>query len=169
MQLKLDNRFKKNVAGLFGKYTFEVGVLQDKQYFKPKRGVTGLQGQEIINQYAGGPVRQATRRPSGKTVAEVSSRLRTNLGFNYLTEPFKKRSSDIVKFTDEFFNLAFGRSQKKRAENLLQAVVRNPILRGDYGNNSPLRVKIKGFNRFMIDTGQLFKNLKARCNVRGGK
>ena len=73
-----------------------------------------------------------------------------------------------MKFTDAFFKLAFGASEKKRAENLLQACVRNPIRAGEYGPNSPLTVLIKGFDRAMIDTGQLFKAIKARCTVRGG-
>jgi hypothetical protein len=169
MQLKLDKKFLKNVKGKFGKYNFEVGVLDDKPYRKPKRGVSGLKGQEIINIYAGGPVRQATRQPSNVTVAEVSKRNRENLGLNYLTEPFRQKTSEIIKFTNEFFKLAFGRSQPKRATNLLQAVVRNPILRGDYGNNSALTQKIKGFDRKMIDTAQLFKALKAKLTIRGGR
>ncbi len=169
MQLKLDKRFKKNVQGRFGKYNFAVGILEDKPHREPKRGVPGLQGQEIINLYAGGPVRQATRKDSGVSISEVSRRVRAHIGFNYLTEPFKRRSEDIIKFTDAFFKLAFGRSQAKRAVNLLQACVRNPILRRDYGANSPLTQKIKGFDRFMIDTGQLFKNIKASVVVKGGR
>jgi hypothetical protein len=47
-------------------------------------------------------------------------------------------------------------------ENLAQAIIRNPILRGDYGSNSALTRKIKGFDRFMFDTGQLFQSIKAK-------
>lgn len=166
MRLILDRRFKKKLEGMFGKYEFQVGVLQDKPHRLAKRGVPGLKGQEIINSYAGGPVRQASRTPSGKSIAEVSEANRLRLGFNYLKEPFKEKSSDIIKFTNEFFKVVFGRSQKRRAENLLQAVVRNPILRGDYGSNSPLTRRIKGFDRKMIDTAQLFKNIKAICKVK---
>lgn len=167
MQLVLDKRFKKNVEGLFGKYDFQVGVLDDKDHKKPKVGVRGLKGQEIINVYAGGPVRQATRQSSGKSISEVSKSLREHLGFNYLVDPFKKRSSDIIKFSNEFFKLVFGRSQKRRCENLLQAIVRNPMLRGDYGPNSPKTKAIKGFDRKTIDTAQLFKAIKAKCTVHG--
>jgi hypothetical protein len=101
------------------------------------------------------------------SISQVSKENRERLGFNYLQRPFKDRSSEIVKFTREFFKLAFGKSEKKRAENLLQAVVRNPMLRGDYGPNAPLTKKIKGFDRAMIDTAQLFKAIKAVCKVRG--
>jgi hypothetical protein len=93
--------------------------------------------------------------------------MRARLGFNYLSKPFSKRSSDIIKFSNEFFKLAFGRTQKQRAVNLLQAIVRNPILRGEYKTESPLTQVIKGFSRPMIDTAQLFKALRARCDERG--
>ncbi len=167
MIIKLDERFKKNVKGRFGKYKFEVGVLDDSTYKLPKVGVRGQKGQDVLTTYAGGPVRMKSSKDSGKQVSDISKANRDRLGFNYLTEPFKKRTSDIIKFTNEFFKLAFGRTEKRRCENLLQAIVRNPILRGDYGRNTPLTQKIKGFDRKMIDTAQLFKALKAVCKVAG--
>jgi hypothetical protein len=168
MKIQLDKRFKKNVAGRFGKYSFEVGVLQDKPHRDALTGARGLKGADVLSAYAGGPIRKASRSQSSASIAEVSASLRENLGVNYLVEPFKKKSSDLVKFSNEFFKLAFGRSEKRRCENLLQAIVRNPILRGDYGTNSELTQKIKGFDRKGIDTAQLFKNIKAVCKVKGG-
>ena len=167
MEIRIDKRFKKNVAGVFGQYDFEVGVLDDAQYKKPMRGERGRKGQDVLSSYAGGPVRKKSRLKTDVRISDVSRANRERLGFNYLSEPFKKRTSDIVRFTNEFFKLAFGRTEKKRAENLLQAIVRNPILRGDYGSNSSLTKTIKGFDRYMIDTAQLFKALKARVNKRG--
>lgn len=167
MDIKLDSRFQKRVKGMFGKYEFEVGILQDASYKNPKRGKRGMKGADIITNFAGGPVRRKSRTDSGQTIADVSAANRKRMGFNYLTEPFKKNNSDIVKFSRVFFDLVFGRSQKKRAENLLQAIVRNPILRGDYGPNAPLTKKIKGFDRAMIDTAQLFKAIQAACKVKG--
>lgn len=167
MKIELDRRFKKKAQGLFGKYEFEVGVLNDKPHREPMRGERGLKGADVIGKYAGGSVRKASRKPSGMSVAEVSAANRDRLGFNYLTEPFEKKNSDIIKFSNEFFKLVFGRSQKKRCENLLQAIVRNPILRGDYGGNSALTQKIKGFNRGMIDTAQLFKAIRAVVKIKG--
>ncbi len=167
MKIQLDKRWKKNVAGRFGKYTFEVGVLDDGPHRNAKRGARGMGGKDVLSEYAGGPIRKAGR-DSSQSISEVSKSFREGLGVNYLTEPFKKKSSDIVKFSNEFFKLAFGRSEKRRAENLLQAIVRNPILRGDYGNNSALTQAIKGFDRKGIDTAQLFKALKAKCTIKGG-
>lgn len=169
MEIKLDKRFAKNVKGLFGKYQFEVGVLEDSPHRDALKGKPGLKGADVITTYAGGPVRKASRKSSGKSVAEVSASLRKHLGYNYLTKPFEDKSSDIVKFSQEFFKLVFGKSQKKRCENLLQAIVRNPILRGEVGKQSPVTTIIKGFDRPSIDTAQLFKSITARVITKGRK
>lgn len=167
MKLKLDKRFKKNIAGRFGKYEFEVGILEDKPYRKPMRGEPGLKGKDVLSNFAGGPVRKASRKASDIMISEVSKENRERLGFNYLSKPFENKSSDIMKFTAAFFDYAFGRTEQRRLTNLLQAIVRNPILKRDYGRNSELTQKIKGFDRYMIDTGQLFKNIKAKVTTVG--
>ncbi len=157
--IKIDKRFKKKVKGVFEKYEFQVGILNDGAH----RGA--LSRTRGLSSYAGGPVRKKSRI-STQSISEVSENLRKNTGIEYLTAPFRKKSSDITKFANEFIKLAIGKSEKKRVENLLQAVVRNPILRGDYGSNSKVTKIIKGFNRFMIDTGQLFKAIRAKAIVR---
>lgn len=165
MQIVLDKRFKKKVEGMFGKYNFEVGILEDSPHRDPKTGKRGLKGKDVLGNYAGGPIRKTSRKDSGQSVAQISAKNRERLGFNFYSKPFGKRSSEIIKFTNAFFKMVFGASESKRATNLLQAIVRNPILRGEYGGNSPITQKIKGFNRGMIDTAQLFKSIKARVKV----
>jgi len=166
MKLQLDKRFKKNLRGKFGRYTFDVGVLADGPHRQALRqGKSRKKGQSVVSSYAGGPVR-LTSRKSYQAISQVSKNLSKFLGFNYLTKPFQKKSSDLLKFTNQFFKMVFGRSDRKRVENLLQAVVRNPMLRGDYGSNSKKAQEIKGFNRLTIDTAQLFKAIKARVTVR---
>lgn len=169
MKITLAKDFGSRLKGRFGKYQFEVGIITDGVHKDPK---------PELGTYAGGPIRKKARTGT-KLISEVSRDLRERTGINYLTEPFSKSSvggvettasasgRDIRKFAQEFFKLSFGRSEKKRAENLLQAIVRNPILRGDYGHNSELTVKIKGFDRYMIDTAQFFRAIRARCKVRG--
>ncbi len=165
MKIEFSKDFKKNLKGRFGKYSFEVGVLEDGPHYDAKRGARGLGGTDVVSSYASGPIRKSGNKYS-QNISDVSKANRDRLGFNYLSEPFKKRSSDIIKFTKEFFKLAFGHTEKRRCENLLQAIVRNPILRGEYGPQSELTTKIKTFNRPMIDTSQLFQSLKAACKVR---
>lgn len=168
MTIQLDKRFKNNLKGRFGKYEFRVGVLHDVERKLVKNKVNAHQNKGASSfyettQYAGGPIRKTKNKFDGTMVSDSSKGFRDHLGFNYLTEPFKKKSADIIKFSNEFFKLCFGRSQKKRCENLLQAIVRNPILRGDYGPNSPATAKTKGFDRHGFDTGQLFKSITAFC------
>jgi hypothetical protein len=165
MMIKLSGDIKKKLKGTFGKYSFEVGILEDGPHYQALRGEKGTGGLLAFKTYAGGPARKQTRKVDG-TLGEISSEIRGRV--NYLTKPFEKRSSDIIKFTNEFFRLALGKSEKRRAENLLQAVVRNPILRGDYGSNSELTQTIKGFDRLFIDTSQFFRAIKARCWVKHG-
>lgn len=156
MKLLMDRRFKNRIRGRIERYEFQVGVLEDKVHHEPV---------DSIKSYAGGPAR-GVGRGGGTTTSEVSKRVRTNLGFNYLTKPFQERNTELARFTAAFLKTAFRGTDIKRVVNLLQAVVRNPILRGDYGNNSPATARAKGFNRLMIDTAQLFKSIKAKVTVR---
>ncbi len=164
MQLTLSKGFAERVQARYDRFRMEVGILEDAPHKEPKRGAHGLKGEDVKSSYAGGPVRKKSSKDSGVTIAQVSVANRERLGFNYLTAPFHLKDSTIVKFSEAFFKMASGKasSMKKRVENLLQAIVRNPILRGDYGSNTAHTQRIKGFNRKMIDTAQLFKAIKAR-------
>jgi hypothetical protein len=161
MNLKLDRRFTTQAKGVFEKYDMQVGVLLDSVHKRPLPKVRGLKV------YAGGPARKVSSKSSGKSISEVSESLRKNSGVNFYTAPFQsKKNKDILAFSKVFFQLCAGKTQAKRSENYLQAIVRNPILRGDYGMNNPKTARAKGFNRFMIDTSQLFKAIIAQVKVK---
>jgi hypothetical protein len=163
--MKMDARFKKNMRGVFEKYEFEVGILQDKAYRIPMRGQIGQKGQDVLTKFAGATVRKASRRNSGKNISDISAANRKR--YNYLVKPFRQKNTDIQRLMKRFFDFAFGRTTEKRLENSLQAIVRNPILSKKYGSNSSLTKKIKGFNHVMMDTAQLFKSIKARVRKKG--
>jgi hypothetical protein len=152
--LKFSKKFKKNFIKRMEKYDMHVGILQDKPYRVPLEPT-------VIGSYAGGPIRKASMKKSGLKLSEISQKNRENLGFNYLTEPFKNDTTELKAFKKQFFYDILKEKPGQRLKNALQAVVRNPILRGDYGKNTLATEAIKTFNRYMIDTGQLFKNLKA--------
>lgn len=157
IKLSLDQRFAKKAKGIYEKYNFDVGILQDSIH---KNAKPASQGLKVFN---GGPARRTGATP-GPLMSEVSEKLRAKVG-NFYTKPFgigATANRDIQRLLKNFFDLVQGRTQAKRLENTLQAVVRNPILRGDYGANKALTVKIKGFNRLMIDTGQFFKAITAK-------
>lgn len=108
----------------------------------------------------------ASRQPSRLSVADVSRFNRENGKVDYLREPFRKpQSADarmLKRFLFEFVKMTAGNTNLKRIENLLQAIVRNPIARGDYGRNKTRTAQRKGFNRLMIDTAQMFRAIKAK-------
>ncbi len=153
VELKLDKRFYKMAKGVYEKYNFDVGILKDSVHKAPGKG---------LKTFAGGPARKTSQKPDGFTTSEISEKMRARIG-NFYTAPFKSKANrDIRQLVKNFFDLVQGRTQQKRLENTLQAVIRNPILRGDYGSNKALTEKIKGFNRLGIDTGQFFKAIVAK-------
>lgn len=164
-------RFKRPLGqvlrGKIEPYAFQVGILQDGPH---KSAVSKSKG---LKSYAGGPARK-TGRTATSTLQEVSKNVRSLLGFNYLRRPFNSKTDDTVRLTKVFLKYALNEgpaAQKKRLENLVQAVVRNPILRGTYGRNKKATAERKGFNRKLIDTAQFFKAIRARVtfNRKGAK
>lgn len=169
MQLKLGKNFAEKVQARYNRFNMEVGVLEDAPHKLPKERPPGAENFNAnLTTYAGGPVRKKSSQAGPLTIAQVSEANRARTGKNYLTEPFKKHDAEIVKFSEAFFKMASGKgeSMRKRVENLLQAIVRNPILRGEYGRQAKSTTREKGFYRPMIDTGQLFKAIRARVGVR---
>lgn len=167
MKIELRRGFAKRLEKTVSKFEFEVGILDDKDH---KQAVeTPVVGPaQPLKSYAGGPIRKTTRESSGLTIGQVfiqnQERMRTDL----LRAPWKDpKNADIQKFAKAFLRTVFAKEQPRRVVNLIQAVVRNPILRGDYGPNSARAADGKGFNRHLIDTAQMFKAIRARVKRRG--
>jgi len=161
MKLKIDRRFKQNMSKVVEKYNFQVGILTDKPHNEPQ-SASLLQSQPI-KQYAGGPTRKQSRVKSEKSTGQIFLDNQRRINTNLLTEPFEDKSSDINKFMKSFFDLVAKRNMNiKRLENLMQAIVRNPILKKKYGINTSTTADNKGFNRHLFDTGQMFRAIKAK-------
>jgi hypothetical protein len=98
------------------------------------------------------------------TTGEILVENMKRLNINLLLRPFQEQNSQIMKFTRYFLQLVTKKPgiSIKRVENLLQAIVRNPILQQEYGGNSANTADDKGFDRHLFDTGQMFKAIKAR-------
>lgn len=161
MKIELSKGFSKRLAGRIEQYEFEVGILEDKEYKLPLETPEGQPPQ--LKTYAGGPARKQTREGSGQMISDVLLGNMKRLNINILQRPFQETSSAILKFTEAFLKMAVsGTVSEKRVVNLIQAIVRNPILRQEYGKNKSATADAKGFDRHLIDTGQTFQNIKAR-------
>ena len=155
------SKLQKRVEG----FEFEVGILDDKPHKEPAPEVNG---QPQLSTYAGGPVTKMSRTDSDKSIGEVLIANMERLNINLLLRPFQEKNSDIIKFTNEFLKMVVQKPgvSMKRVENLLQAIVRNPILKQEYGNNKATTADAKGFDRHLINTAQMFKSIKARVKKR---
>ena len=141
--------------------------MDDKPHRNPVEH--SLFGEPALTNYAGGDVRKMTRVTGPLTTGEILVANMERLGINLLWRPFQDQNSDIIKFTSAFLTYAVGmKGSQKRIENLLQAIVRNPILRQEYGGNKPATADAKGFDRHLLDTGQMFKAIRARV-IRVGR
>lgn len=167
MKIDLGSRWGKKLKSKVASVHFEVGILDDKPHRDPVE--TKLFDQPLLGSYAGWPVRKASRKSSGQSVGEVFNENQNRLNRNLLLEPFQKKDSQIIKFTNYFLQYIVGRpgTNVKRIENLLQAIVRNPILNKEYGDNNATTADNKGFDRHLFDTGQMFKEIKARMLRKG--
>lgn len=161
MKLQLSKSFGKKLKSKIERYEFEVGVLDDKPHRDPVEH--GLFDEPALGNYAGGPIRKATRTAGALSIGEVLVANMERLNINLLAKPFQDENSDIIKFTRAFLQNIAGKTSLKRVENLLQAIVRNPILKQEYGTNSTHTADAKGFDRHLIDTAQTFKAIKARA------
>lgn len=152
----------KMIEGELGKYRFEVGILENKRHYLPYvSDTTYTKGQNSWYNYAGLKLRRQSSFKYKGTLFSVARDM--DQAFKWLRRPFMLQSNEdlfnVLYFVVENIN---GKENRQRIINGIQAVVRNPILRGAYGRNSAKTAKKKGFNKLLMDTGQLFKNIKAR-------
>jgi hypothetical protein len=162
LKAQLSGSFLKSLTKTIEGYEFEVGVLQDKPHKLPVE--SPLFGPPNLREYAGGQIRPTSGIASELSIGDVLIENMKRLGINLLLEPFQNPDSELNRFTTAFLRFAAGKKGTlRRVENLLQAVVRNPILRQEYGNNKGSTADNKGFDRHLFDTGQMFKAIKARA------
>lgn len=102
------------------------------------------------------------------SIREVLTNARKATGVNILTRPFQRaKSSAYRKFIDAYLRAATRGKSMAKVEKLLLDVIRVPVLKKQYGRNSPSTVAIKGFNRRFVDTGQMILALSAQIRRRG--
>lgn len=134
------------------KYQVELGILKNE----PKK--LPLYGQ--FKTYAGQKLLRDSKKTSG-TLADVAIDLDNR--YKWLRKPFTSpNNKDVTKVVNDIVKSIQGQGDKQRVLNGMQAVIRNPILRGEYGTNSPRTANKKGFDKLLMATGQFFKAIKAR-------
>lgn len=152
MKLKITGLDKK-LAYKLGEYEVEVGLLENKARRKPKFGE--------YKSYAGKTLLKEGQISEGISNVEVAQIL--DKKYKWLRDPFlRKTNAEVVLVLNDIVRDINGKGDKQRILNGFQAVVRNPILRGEYGKNTGKWANKKGFDDLMFMTGQFFKAIKAR-------
>ena len=152
MELRINNLSKK-LAFKLDKYQVEVGLLSNKRRKKPIFGK--------YKTYAGKILLREGKASNGADMVEVAKVL--DKRYKWLRKPFLlANNKEVVAVLDDIVKDMNGQDLKKRILNGFQAVVRNPILRGQYGMNTDKWAKRKGFNNLLMMTGQFFKSINAR-------
>jgi hypothetical protein len=156
-EFKIDKRLQKKILARYQGYELTAGILENSPYRAALPARKGLATVE------GGPARKKSSRVRS-TVADVGEAIRTQQRIDYLRAPVRQwRSVDMKAFRDAFSKFLAGASKSRsQTETALRAVIRNPILHGRYGRNTPRWARVKTFNRKLIDTGQFFRAIIAR-------
>lgn len=160
MKIKLEKLVSKLKAAIEGQH-FVVGVLQDGDHKEAKdknQGLTALNEKVFLNGWA-----RRTSNIIDGSLQDIGGKLQDQ--FFWLSKPFadgNEKQKEIQNFARNYLaEVQKNKISVNRMKNLVQAIVRNPILRGDYGSNGDLTFIKKGFDRVMIDTGQFFNSIKA--------
>lgn len=159
MKVEIEKLIPKLKAAIEGQY-FLVGVLQNAEHKEAKdknQGLTAMNEKVFLNGWA----RRVSAEIDGST-QEIGDELQGQ--YHWLSNPFRdgnEKQKEIMNFAKTYLADVQSGKKSNRSKNLVQAIVRNPILRGDYGSNAPLTILKKGFDRAMIDTGQFFNSIKA--------
>ena len=152
MEMKIRNLSKKMTFKL-SKYEVQVGLLTDAKRKKPLFGK--------FKNYAGKRLLRTGGLSKGASLVTVAEYL--DKRFKWLRKPFLLgKNKEVVIVLNDIVKHMNGKGDKQRILNGFQAVVRNPILRGEYGKNNAKWAKIKGFDDLLMMTGQLFQKIQAR-------
>jgi hypothetical protein len=154
MKFKLD--LKKIRKDLNSIGSVEVGVPMGMKasvpdYKKPQLGLKG---------YASVKRNQAKRRKSKTDLSDVLEYL--NKDFELFAIALRTAPQrQIDQLTEYLLKASLDNRSKKRLENLVIAILREPILAKSLGSNKKSTIKAKGFNRVGVNTGNLFKEINA--------
>jgi hypothetical protein len=137
--------------------SIEVGIFDKKKHKSAKDKDSGLKI------FAGGSARKIGKN-SDKSNSEILEKL--DKSFKILQDPIAKTNATEYKNFIEsvLVNKKDFEKNKNKISNAFKALFIAPILKQKYGRNSKKTAENKGFNRFLIDTGQVLKNIKVKIN-----
>lgn len=133
------------------RYTVQAGVLEDKPAAKPAEGTT---------RRPMGEVRKRKGQAQGVSLRDLMAKFNTS--YNILLAPWRNpNNKEVAQVVDDIAkDLNHKGRWLARIKAGVQAVIRNPIKRKEYGSNTQATQKRKGFDWLFVQTGKLFENIK---------
>jgi hypothetical protein len=168
LQGKVSPQFLTKFRNRFEQYGFEAGVLNPSKPHYQARPIHTKTGKRkkaaaAFTTIDGMRARKKTRTKSGTVglIAGVQSKR-----VNFIVAPFRRASSpELTKLRKAWIKFSKSdrpMSLRKQLEDALVNVILVPIRKRRYGPNTKRTVAIKGFNRRLFDTGQLWQSIKAK-------
>ncbi|MCR9865560.1 hypothetical protein [Vibrio parahaemolyticus] len=157
----------------FNSHHIRIGVLDKNQTARMadrKKPLKSFQGKQASRVKTGS--KGKTDLKMTKLAEYMDTRYKV---FTNAPEHFKNQ--DVVRVTNELIKMFDAGNQSpemiRRIESAARALIRNPIMRKDYGSNSQATIKGgtgynghnvqgKGFDWPMVDTGSFFNSIKAQ-------
>lgn len=170
--VNLSDDFLAYINARLSQYNCRVGILQNKLHYRPLQSThqqkfqgkwVNFKHNWVPYNYAGLRLWRQGNKQDG-TLYSVAKNL--NNYIDWLQRPFRLSSNrEVLSVIQLVIDGLNGVEVKQRILNAVQAVVRNPLLRSEYGKNSEKWAKYKMFNKLGFFTGQFFKNIKAEFDV----
>lgn len=129
-----------------------------------KAAIPSEQGTRQLPNYSEGMrVRRVKKRDPDYTLDELLLDLEYwGLFTGAVDDPQNQDLIQIFEVLNEIFVSGdYNQRYQAMLENAARALIRNRIIEGRLGNNSASTIDDKGFNKPLIDTGTLFKAIKA--------
>lgn len=174
---KLDNRFKARFTARFEQYEFQAGVMPsdgEKKHYEAK-SITLKSGKRKKRKSAFTTVDGMTARkrrgylfgnePTIKQIYQFACRyVRSDIVKDPFLSPNSGPMRKLSKALSKFFQADRPMAQRRKVEDAMLNVIRDPIKKKNYRPNSRAWAKVKGFNRALFDTGQLYRSFKAKVS-----
>lgn len=154
-------RLESDLMEIRGQHV-RVGILnKGKKALQPARPLRRLKLTPTV------PRNAATTNGSGKTAKLVDVMAYLNRQRGILDKALEQAGQkDIEEIADLFVRLVLESKGDalliQKLENVCKAIIRNPIIRKEYGPNAESTAAKKEFDHYGVNTGTLMKNIEAK-------
>lgn len=159
IEINLGDDFLEANVKAFESQRVRVGVLDEFQMAaipakEKDRGLKTLRG-------TGEKARKIRTRSKTLSLRQLAVYLDSQYGV-FTNAISNANNLDLNQVTQEMIKAFTGGDvEKRRIENAAIALIRNPIMRKDFGSNNRRTSRVKTFDWPMVDTGTFFLNIKA--------